>query len=214
MKLVLELVVLVMLVKLKLMMLVLELVMLVILVKLDLFGFELLLMVLVELVLFPQKGFTFVTFHPNHSHFLATGHQVTLKRILSSLPTRKQATISAATTRVNIIIATIANLYQSPLPPFRLSPTMPWMKSTFGKHPAGCLWVIRWETKSCVVLQFCFFFNKTCFRQETCLGDFAKIWMILRLKSLLETKCLKFRTPSFCPPRYQRALLCEFLKGL
>ena len=48
MKLVLELVVLVMLVKLKLMMLVLELVMLVILVKLDLFGFELLLMVSFE----------------------------------------------------------------------------------------------------------------------------------------------------------------------
>ena len=91
---------------------------------------------------------------------------------------------------------------------------MLWMKSTFGKHPAGCLWRIRWETKSCIFLQFCFFFNKTCFRQETCLGDFAKIWMILRLKSLLETKCLKFRTPSFCPPRYQRALLCEFLEGL
>ena len=35
--------------------LVLELVMLVILVKLDLFGFELLLMVLVELVLIPQN---------------------------------------------------------------------------------------------------------------------------------------------------------------
>ena len=114
MKLVLELVVLVMLVKLKLMMLVLELVMLVILVKLDLFGFELLLMVLVELVLIPPKRFYFFTFHPNHSHFLATGHQVTLKRILSSLPTRKQATISAATTRVNIIIATIANRHQSP----------------------------------------------------------------------------------------------------
>ena len=101
--------------------LVLELVMLVILVKLDLFGFELLLMVLVELVLFPQKGFTFVTFHPNHSHFLPTVHQVTLQRILASLPTRKEATISAASTRVNIIIATIANhRQQSPLPTLQL----------------------------------------------------------------------------------------------
>ena len=62
MKLVLELVVLVMLVKLKLMMLVLELVMLVILVKLDLFGFELLLMVLVELFLIPQKKSHFFHF--------------------------------------------------------------------------------------------------------------------------------------------------------
>ena len=94
--------------------LVLELVMLVILVKLDLFGFELLLMVLVDLVLIPSKRFYFFTFHPNHSHFLPTVHQVTLQRILASLPTRKQATISAATTRVNIIIATIANRHQSP----------------------------------------------------------------------------------------------------
>ena len=101
--------------------LVLELVMLVILVKLDLFRFELLLMVLVDLVLIPSKRFYFFTFHPNHSHFLPTVHQVTLKRILASLPTRKQATISAATTRVNIIIATIANhRQQSPLPTLQL----------------------------------------------------------------------------------------------
>ena len=48
---------------------------------------------------------------------------------------------------------------QSSLPPFRLSPTMPWMKSTFGKHPAGCLWRIRWETKICVLFLCVFWPN-------------------------------------------------------
>ena len=46
---------------------------------------------------------------------------MTLQRILASLPTRKEATISAASTRVNIIIATIANhRQQSPLPTLQL----------------------------------------------------------------------------------------------
>ena len=131
------------------------------------------------------------------------------------MPTRKEATISAAATRVNIIIATIANhRQQSPLPTLQLLSNYAVDEIYIRETPSWMFVEDKVGNQELHFSSILFFFNKTCFRQETCLGDFAKIWMILRLKSLLETKCLKFRTPSFCPPRYQRALLCEFLEGL
>ena len=128
--------------------LVLELVMLVILVKLDLFGFELLLMVLVELVLITQKRSHFFHF-PSKSLSLSSHRPPgDLEEDLSLIANKETSHYLCSHHQGKYYHC---HHCQSSLPPFRLSPTMPWMKSTFGKHPAGCLWRIRWETKICVL---------------------------------------------------------------